>query len=292
MKLINQFLKTLEYEQNYSVHTIKNYEHDLKEFVKFIKNKNIVSIEYNDIRQYLLYLFENKYEKKTIARKISALRSFFKYLYNEEIISNNPMILISNPKLDKKLPKFLNYDDLERVLSIPDIRTPIGARDALILEMLYSTGIRVSELVNIKIKDINTNDRQIKILGKGNKERYVFFGKICLEKLNNYLKNGRPYLNKKNIDYLFLNKRSNQLSDRSVRQVIDEVAKKAELKMDISPHVLRHTFATHMLNEGADLKSVQELLGHENLSTTSIYTHVSNEHLRKIYLNCHPRAKK
>lgn len=292
MRLINQFLKTLEYEQNYSVHTIKNYEHDLKEFVKFIKNKNIVSIEYNDIRQYLLYLFENKYEKKTIARKISTLRSFYKYLYNEEIISNNPMILISNPKLDKKLPKFLNYDDLERVLSIPDIKTPVGIRDALILEMLYSTGIRVSELVNIKLEDINISNRQIKILGKGNKERYVFFGKICLEKLNNYLKNGRPYLNKKNIDYLFLNKRSNQLSDRSVRQVIDEVAKKAELKMNISPHVLRHTFATHMLNGGADLKSVQELLGHENLSTTSIYTHVSNEHLRKTYLNCHPRAKK
>lgn len=292
MKLMDQFLKTLEYEQNYSVHTIKNYEHDLKEFVKFIKNKNIVSIEYNDIRQYLLYLFENKYEKKTIARKISTLRSFYKYLYNEEIISNNPMILISNPKLDKKLPKFLNYDDLERVLSIPDIKTPVGIRDALILEMLYSTGIRVSELVNIKLEDINISNRQIKILGKGNKERYVFFGKICLEKLNNYLKNGRPYLNKKNIDYLFLNKRSNQLSDRSVRQVIDEVAKKAELKMNISPHVLRHTFATHMLNGGADLKSVQELLGHENLSTTSIYTHVSNEHLRKTYLNCHPRAKK
>lgn len=292
MKLIDQFLNYLEFEQNYSSYTIKNYQIDLKEFKKFIQNKDISLIEYNDIREYLLYLFDKKYKKKTIARKVSSLRSFFKYLYSENIIKDNPMVLISNPKLDKKLPKFLNIGEIEKILTIPDNKTPIGIRDALILEMLYSTGIRVSELINIKLDDINFHDRKIKILGKGNKERYVFFGQICLEKLNNYLQNSRPLLIKKGIDYLFLNKRSNQLSDRSVRKIVDDIAKKAELKMNISPHVLRHTFATHMLNEGADLKSVQELLGHENLSTTSIYTHVSNEHLRNTYLNCHPRAKK
>ena len=292
MKLINQFLNYLEFEQNYSSYTIKNYQIDLKEFKKFIQNKDISLIEYNDIREYLLYLFDKKYKKKTIARKISSLRSFFKYLYSENIIKNNPMTLISNPKLDKKLPKFLNFEEIEKILTIPDIKTPIGIRDASILEMLYSTGIRVSELVNIKLNDINFYDRKIKILGKGNKERYVFFGQICFEKLNNYLQNSRPLLIKKETEYLFLNKRSDQLSDRSVRKIVDDIAKKAELKMNISPHVLRHTFATHMLNEGADLKSVQELLGHENLSTTSIYTHVSNEHLRNTYLNCHPRAKK
>ena len=292
MKLINQFLNYLEFEQNYSSYTIKNYQIDLKEFKKFIQNKDISLIEYNDIREYLLYLFDKKYKKKTIARKISSLRSFFKYLYSENIIKNNPMTLISNPKLDKKLPKFLNFEEIEKILTIPDIKTPIGIRDSLILEMLYSTGIRVSELVNIKLNDINFYDRKIKILGKGNKERYVFFGQICFEKLNNYLQNSRPLLIKKETEYLFLNKRSDQLSDRSVRKIVDDIAKKAELKMNISPHVLRHTFATHMLNEGADLKSVQELLGHENLSTTSIYTHVSNEHLRNTYLNCHPRAKK
>ena len=292
MKLINQFLNYLEFEQNYSSYTIKNYQIDLKEFKKFIQNKDISLIEYNNIREYLLYLFDKKYKKKTIARKISSLRSFFKYLYSENIIKNNPMTLISNPKLDKKLPKFLNFEEIEKILTIPDIKTPIGIRDSLILEMLYSTGIRVSELVNIKLNDINFYDRKIKILGKGNKERYVFFGQICFEKLNNYLQNSRPLLIKKETEYLFLNKRSDQLSDRSVRKIVDDIAKKAELKMNISPHVLRHTFATHMLNEGADLKSVQELLGHENLSTTSIYTHVSNEHLRNTYLNCHPRAKK
>lgn len=292
MKLINQFLNYLEFEQNYSSYTIKNYQIDLKEFKKFIQNKDISLIEYKDIREYLLYLFDKKYKKKTIARKISSLRSFFKYLYSENIIKNNPMTLISNPKLDKKLPKFLNFEEIEKILTIPDIKTPIGIRDSLILEMLYSTGIRVSELVNIKLNDINFYDRKIKILGKGNKERYVFFGQICFEKLNNYLQNSRPLLIKKETEYLFLNKRSDQLSDRSVRKIVDDIAKKAELKMNISPHVLRHTFATHMLNEGADLKSVQELLGHENLSTTSIYTHVSNEHLRNTYLNCHPRAKK
>ena len=284
MKLINQFLKYLFYELNYSKNTVKNYQYDLKEFYDYFK---IIPEEYSSIREYLMELYKKNYQKKSIARKISSLRSFYKYLFSENKIKNNPMILISNPKLDKKLPKYLNYEELEKVLLIPDDTTLIGARDALILEMLYSTGIRVSELVNIKLSDINFEEFKIKILGKGNKERIVYYGDICFKKLKNYLK-----LRKSTNEYLFLNKHGNQLSDRLVRQIVDEVGKKANLKMKISPHVFRHTFATHMLNEGADLKSVQELLGHENISTTSIYTHVSNEHLRNVYLNCHPRAKK
>ena len=284
MKLINQFLKYLFYELNYSKNTVKNYQYDLKEFYDYFK---IIPEEYSSIREYLMELYKKNYQKKSIARKISSLRSFYKYLFSENKIKNNPMILISNPKLDKKLPKYLNYEELEKVLLIPDDTTLIGARDALILEMLYSTGIRVSELVNIKLSDINFEEFKIKILGKGNKERIVYYVDICFKKLKNYLK-----LRKSTNEYLFLNKHGNQLSDRLVRQIVDEVGKKANLKMKISPHVFRHTFATHMLNEGADLKSVQELLGHENISTTSIYTHVSNEHLRNVYLNCHPRAKK
>lgn len=291
-KLINDFLNYLDNEKNYSSHTLKNYHHDLNVFFKFIKNKKIVNIEYNDIRNYLSYLYEINYSKTTIARHISTLRSFFKYLYQEKIIKDNPMVLVSNPKLDKKLPKFLNYKEMEMILNIPDSKTVIGLRDGLILEMLYSTGLRVSELANIKIKDINFSEQKIKILGKGNKERYVLFGTVCLKKLNDYLKNSRNELiSNFTTDYLFLNKKGRPITDRSIRTIIDNIASQASLKMHISPHVIRHTFATHMLNEGADLKSVQELLGHENLSTTQIYTHVSNEHLRNVYLKCHPRSK-
>lgn len=292
-KIVDNFLNYLGIEKNYSIHTVKNYQHDLDVFLKFLKNKQVNNINYNDIRNYLSFLYEKKYSKTTVARHISTLRSFFKYLYREKIISDNPMTLISNPKLDKTLPKFLNYKEMESILAIPDINTPIGKRDVLILEMLYSTGLRVSELVNIKLQDINISDQKIKILGKGNKERYALFGTACLNKLNDYLDNGRADLMNNFItDYLFLNKRGKPLTDRSVRTIIDYIANKASIQMHISPHVIRHTFATHMLNEGADLKSVQELLGHENLSTTQIYTHVSNEHLRNTYLNCHPRARK
>ena len=292
-KIINEFLNYLEVEKNYSFHTLKNYQHDLAIFTNFIKDKHIKSITYSDIRNYLSFLYEKEYAKKSIARHISTLRSFFKYLYSEEIIKDDPMTLISNPKLDKTLPKFLNYNEMESILAIPDINTSLGKRDALILEMLYSTGLRVSELVSIKVDDIDFNNLKIKILGKGNKERYVLFGPLCLEKLNDYLKNGRDLLLMDfSTSYLFLNKRGKPITDRSIRAIINKIAHQAALKMSISPHVIRHTFATHMLNEGADLKSVQELLGHENLSTTQIYTHISNEHLRKTYLNCHPRAKK
>lgn len=291
-KLINHFINYFENELNYSKNTIKSYQKDLEIFKTFVKDTNINKIDYNYIREYLSYLYEKNYSKTSIARNISTLRSFFKYLYSENIIKDNPLVLISNPKLDKKLPKVLNYQELENLLLTPDINTPIGLRDACILELLYSTGIRVNELTNIKINDINFTEKKILILGKGNKERYVLFGNLCLKKINDYLRNGRTYLDKDNNQYLFLNKKGKKISDRTIRTMIDTMCNKASIKMHISPHTLRHTFATHMLNEGADLKTVQELLGHENLSTTQIYTHVSNEYLRNIYLNTHPRAKK
>lgn len=291
-KLINYFINYFENELNYSKNTIKSYQKDLEIFKTFVKDTNINKIDYNYIREYLSYLYEKNYSKTSIARNISTLRSFFKYLYSENIIKDNPLVLISNPKLDKKLPKVLNYQELENLLLTPDINTPIGLRDACILELLYSTGIRVNELTNIKINDINFMEKKILILGKGNKERYVLFGNLCLKKINDYLRNGRTYLDKDNNQYLFLNKKGKKISDRTIRTMIDTMCNKASIKMHISPHTLRHTFATHMLNEGADLKTVQELLGHENLSTTQIYTHVSNEYLRNIYLNTHPRAKK
>lgn len=289
-KLINDFLKYLEVERHYSEHTIISYKTDLEEFNEYLGNKNIKDTDYKFIRDYLTYMFDKKYEKKTISRHISTLRSYYKYLLEEKIIKKNPMTLISNPKLDKKLPNFLYYDELEILLNIPDRSTTLGLRDALILELLYSTGIRVSELINIKLKDINRSDKKILIMGKGSKERYVLYGEVLDNLLDIYISNSRSKLNK-NSDYLILNKDGNQITDRGIRLIISKVLKKGEIDYHVSPHTLRHTFATHMLENGADLKSVQELLGHENLSTTQVYTHVTNERLRSVYLKTHPRAK-
>ena len=286
MKEIEKFIDYLKYEKRFSNHTVLNYKKDLEKFIEH-QNKDIENIKLEDIRKYLKYLYDKKYTGSTISRKVSTLKSFFKYLEAEKIIKTNPMVLISNPKKEKKLPNFLNYQDLEKLLNAPNLKTKDGIRDALVIEMLYSAGVRVSELVNIKLKDINKSDNSIIILGKGNKERYVYYGTKCQELLELYLKN-----KKDNSQYLFTNKHGNKLNDRIVRKIIETNAKIAGLKIKVTPHTLRHTYATHMLNEGADLKSVGDLLGHENLSTTQIYTHVSNERLRNVYLHTHPRAKK
>ena len=293
-KKILDFLKYLKNEKNYSKYTIINYGKDLKLFEKFLEEEkisDIKKIDYKIIRQYLSFLYDFDYENKTIARNLSTIRSFFKYLMKENIIKNNPMTLIENPKLDKKLPKVLNSIEVDDILNIPDNETPLGQRDSLILELIYSTGIRVGELVNIKIQDIDFNDKKIIITGKGNKERIVLFGNVLLKKLNLYLNDGRKKLIKNSIDYLVLNSQGNKITSRGVELIIDKILKKGGITYKISPHTLRHTFATHMLNNGADLKTVQELLGHESLSTTQIYTHVSNERLRTVYLNTHPRGK-
>ena len=291
-KNIISFLKYLKLERNYSNHTIINYGKDLKVFLTFLNEQKInnwESISYKTIRNFLEFLYELDYSKKSVARHISSLRSLYKYLLKENIVSNNPLVLVSNPKLDQKLPKFLYYDELEKILSIPDKTTLFGMRDLTILETFYSTGIRVSELTNIKLTDIDFSNRTIKILGKGNKERYVLFGDV----LKSYLKD---YLSLRNeiakCDYLFINKYGNGLTDRGVRSIIENILKKGAISYHISPHTLRHTFATHLLDNGADLRVVQELLGHESLSSTQVYTHVSNEHLREVYLNTHPRSGK
>lgn len=294
-KYVHDFLYYLETEKEYSNMTIISYKESLDIFLTFLKVEcysNIKEIDYRCIRNYLTYLYNKNYSKKSISRHISTLRSFFKYLLKENIVTNNPMKLISNPKLDKNLPKFLYYDELEKLLNIPDKSEPLGIRDALVLELLYSTGIRVSEIINIKLTDINESAKTIKILGKGNKERYVVYGNYLDDLLKLYLSKARYKILKNKInDYLILNHYGNQITDRGIRNIIDKVIKQGNLKYHISPHVLRHTFATHMLENGADLKTVQELLGHEHLSTTEIYTHVTNERLRNVYLNTHPRAK-
>lgn len=292
--VLNKFVIYLKDERNYSDYTITNYSIDIEEFYIFLKKENITrlqDVDYKILRKYLNYMTENKYSNKTISRKLSSLRTFFKYLVKKEMINDNPMILISNPKEEKKLPKYLNYGEIEKILEIPNKETTLGLRNACILEILYSTGIRVSELVNLKISDIDFYNKKIRVLGKGNKERIVLFGNRCEHLLERYIKESRVVLNKKKIEYLFLNNLGQNISVRSIENIIDKIEKEACLKFSISPHVFRHTFATHLLDNGADLNSVKELLGHENLNTTAIYTHVSNERLRKVYLECHPRAR-
>lgn len=292
--MIKQFEKYLNIEKNYSMHTISNYLNDLDDFLEFInKNKlNICSIKYNDIREYLSHLYARNLSKNSVSRILSTLRTFFKWLVRENKISSNPMELITSPKKDKKLPTYLNYDDIDKLLDIPNISTPLGMRDSAILEMLYSTGIRVGELISIKVNDINYSAKTINVFGKGSKERVVLFGDTLLNKLNLYVNKGRNKLLKdKQNNILFLNHHGNPLTERGIEDILNRIIKKGELEFTIHPHILRHTFATHMLDNGADLKVVQELLGHENLSTTQIYTHVSNERLRKVYLSTHPRAK-
>lgn len=286
------FLRYLKEEKNYSKITIINYGKDLKLFLDFLnceKISKLENVDYPIIRSYLSFLYEKDYSKKTISRNISTLRSFFKYQKSQNMVSKNPMTFVENPKLDKRLPKVLYTKDLETLLNTPDCNNPLGQRNCVILEMFYSTGIRVSELVNLKVSDIHFHDKRIKILGKGSKERYVLYGSVLEKKLNLYLQNGYQELNKNKSDFIFLNKNGNPLTTRGVETILDQVLKKSGLNYHISPHVLRHTFATDMLNNGADLKIVQELLGHENLATTQIYTHVSNERLRQVYLNSHKR---
>ena len=292
---ILKFIDELKYEKNYSSKTTDGYLKDLDLFLEYLNENNIKNykdIKYQDIRLYINYLYDLNYNNKTISRHISSLKSFFKYLKVNSIIDDNPCLLISNPKLEKKLPKYLNYEETEKLLNAFDNNNYLGIRNSTILEMLYSTGIRVSEITNIKCNDVSIKSKTINITGKGNKERIVYFGTKCCNLLEKYLNSSYPQLNIDNSDYLFLSKTGKKINDREIRKIIDDASIIAGIDMKISPHVLRHTFATHMLNEGADIRSVQELLGHENLSTTQIYTHLTNEKIREVYLNAHPRARR
>lgn len=294
-KNINDFLNYLALERNYQENTtIKNYELDLLQFAEFIQNNNLnyLKLQKDDIRSYLKYLDNLHYKNASVSRHLSALRSFYAYLVNQNIIPDNIFKTISSPKKEKKLPNFLQYSEIEKMLDVCQKDDALSIRNLLIIETLYDTGLRVSELVNIKLADIDKKRKEIRVIGKGNKQRVVYFGDYEIESLEKYLTLSRPILLKdKHNDYLFLNHLGNKLTDRGVRLIIDNIITAAAIKHKISPHTLRHTFATHLLNEGADLKSVQELLGHASLSTTQIYTHVSNERLRSVYLNAHPRSK-
>lgn len=294
MNNIESFLEYLNVIKKYSENTINSYKIDIIELIDFLKEKSInyLKIQKKEVNLYLEYLYNRNLDKNTISRKLSSIRSFYNYLLNNEIISYNYFNLIHNPRHNTKLPNYLKEEELDKMFSVPDIDTPLGTRNRLILEILYATGIRVSELVNIKINDINFDNRTIKILGKGNKERMVVYGNHCEEILELYLKEFRnELLNNKTNEYLILNKNGNQITTRMIRNILDDIILKCSLDKHVYPHMIRHSFATAMLNNGADIISVKELLGHESVNTTTIYTHVTNEKLKEIYNNAHPRAK-
>ena len=292
MKYLSEYLEYLKYQKNYSDETIHSYSIDIEEFLDYINSEciNICEVGYDVVKAWLIHLDEKKNKSTTVSRKISSLRGFYKYLINNKVMNSNPFSLVSLPKKERHLPRFFYYNELEEMFQVPKLNTALVQRDRLLLEMLYATGVRVSELVNIKVSDIN--GEEIKVLGKGNKERIVEFGDYAESILELYLNEGYKSLNVKKSEYLFLNNRGGKLTTRGVRYILDNIINKTTIDKKISPHMLRHTFATHLLNEGCDLLTVQELLGHESLTATSIYTHITNDRLKEVYFKCHPRAKK
>lgn len=287
------FLNMLKVERNFSAHTLKSYHDDLVQFNHFLEQEliNLRTFEYKDARNYLSYLYSQNLKRTTVSRKISTLRTFYEFWMTQDETIINPFVQLVHPKKENYLPQFFYEEEMEALFETVAKDTKKGLRDRVILELLYATGIRVSELVNIQLKDINMSLPGVKVLGKGNKERFVPFGEFCRQSIEQYLREFKPIQHTKH-SFLLVNMNGAPITERGVRYVLNDVVKRTAGVTEIHPHKLRHTFATHLLNQGADLRTVQSLLGHVNLSTTGRYTHVSNQQLRKVYLNAHPRAKK
>lgn len=282
----DKFITYLKVEREFSPHTVINYSVDLGDFAKFMEpDGELEKVDHLFLRKYLAHIKSKGYSKRTIARKLASLRSFFKFLYKEGYLKTNPIVSISTPKLDKKLPVFMDEKQTVKLIESANGTDEQSLRDRAILEVLYSSGIRVSELVGINEEHIDFIGGVVKVFGKGKKERLVPVGDKAISAIRGYL--GRR---KSSARAIFLNKSGGRITDRTIRRIVDKYIGIASLKEHVSPHTFRHSFATHMLNRGADLRSVQELLGHANLSTTQIYTHVTTERLKAIYEKAHPRA--
>lgn len=285
----DKFINYITIEKNYSRHTLINYKIDLREFGQFLetqKIKDIKELDYFILRKFLAELAGKNLNKRSVSRKISTLKSFFKFMTREGEIKNNPAVSLIYPKLEKLLPKFLTEEEVRRILSLPTENDISRLRDKAILEFLYSTGARVSELAASKISDVDLISGIAKVMGKGRKERLLPLGEPAVLSLKKYLDKRMD----KNPS-LFVNHRGGSLTDRGIRLLIDRYITKASFSFKLSPHMLRHSFATHLLNRGADLRSVQELLGHSSIATTQIYTHLTIDVLKKVYDKAHPRAK-
>ncbi len=319
LPIIAQFLDHLENQRNFSTHTIRSYCADLTQFCQFLAAGNghargarqtpdakdlppadqiarrplthkLLEVAASDVREYLAMLRTSRYSKATTARKLAALRSFYKYLVRRGRLEASPVSIIRTPRQDKRLPKFLDIEQIEALLAAPDTDTLLGLRDRAILETIYSAGLRISELVSINLEDLEEFSEALRIRGKGKKERLAPLGSKAIEAIEAYIERRRAKFGPCDRGALFFNKHGKRISDRSVRRKLDKYLVIAGISTDISPHSLRHSFATHMLNAGADLRSVQELLGHESLSTTQIYTHLTTRRLKEVYDKAHPLA--
>ncbi|MEZ0344277.1 MAG: site-specific tyrosine recombinase XerD [Caldimicrobium sp.] len=292
--LLDDFLLYLSSLKNYSLNTFKSYSIDIADFLEFLRKKHLSpsDISYSLVMAYLSDLKERGFNPFSIARRLSSLRNFLIFLKERGLIELDFFDLLESPKLPKRLPKVLTLEEVEKLLKAPDLSNPLGYRDRTMLELLYATGLRVSELVNLKLGNINLNLGILRIIGKGEKERIVPIGEVALEYLENYLENIRPkFVKAKSKDFVFLNRRGGPLTRQRFWQIIKNYAKAAGIDLSkISPHVLRHSFATHLLEGGADLRALQMMLGHSSLLTTQIYTHLDIKKLKEAYEKFHPRA--
>ncbi len=307
--VFQKYINYLTAERNFSVYTVRNYTTDLigskniKGYFRFLIDRGIRSLEEADhqmVREYLKYLADNDVKKTSISRKLSAIRSFYKYLNREEILLSNPVKGTSSPKLDRRLPEFCTVDEMRRLIEAPDSGDPFGKRDRSILELLYASGLRVSEIAGLDLDQVALSSHEIRILGKGSKERIVLIGEPAANALRTYLNEAREEIPKRkpaatkmnsSTSAVFVNKWGGRLTPRSIQILIQKYADLAQIGKKVHPHMVRHTFATHMLDGGADLRVVQELLGHANLSTTQIYTHISKKRAKQVYLSAHPMAQ-
>ena len=290
MKDLEKYLDYLKYNKNYSDKTILNYELDIKDYFNFLKVEclDYKDVTYNDLMPLFKHFETNKLTNKSIRRHISSIKGFYKYLVNNEIVNTNPFIYVNLPKKEQKLPRYLTLSEMLSIFDKMEIKTNYDLRDRLILELMYATGVRVSEVINIKVYDIDFYNNSIKVLGKGSKERIVYYNEVVGDLLSKYM-SIYDSLNKKNLEYLFLNQKGDKLTTKGISYIINQVIKKISFNKHITPHMLRHTFATHLLNNGCSVTTVQELLGHSSIGTTGIYTHVTFDHIKEVYYKTHPR---
>lgn len=298
-ELVDKFCEYIRVEKNYSLYTVGDYKKDILDFADFLTREKFGNLERfgnNANRYYLAYLNQKGLRTRSVARKMSSLRSFYRFLVNEGICDINKFAEVTSPKLEKILPKFLYLEEMDKLFDSINTDTLLGKRDYAILEFMYGTGVRVSELCSLEIDDIDYVNKQVIVLGKGSKERYLPLHELIIESLDDYVSGARIELQARNkaeiSNKLFLNHHGGELSPRGVRVILEKIVKNASESFHISPHMLRHSFASHLLNNGADLVTVQELLGHENLSTTQIYTHISKEQIKREYMDKFPRARR
>jgi len=294
-QFLKEYLVHLKLEKNLSSNTVSSYKNDITSFITYLKDKNVddpSEIKSDHISAFFKLIKEFGLSGTSSARYFSSLKGFFLFLIKNKYILKNPIEKISAPKLSKKLPSVLDVSEVEKILSQPDISDKLGLRDKAILELFYACGTRVSELINLKVNDLFLSDEIIRVLGKGNKERLIPIGSSAINWINEYLKLSRPLLMKKSRseNYLFLNSRSSKLSRMGIWKIIDRYVKEAGIEKEVHPHTFRHSFATHLLEGGADLRAVQEMLGHADISTTQIYTHIDRDYIKQVHKQFHPRG--